>query len=303
MRVIRVNDFLGVVAKTEWAAVRAAQALDAKWSEWEGLPEQANLSGVPAEGRGREGRVPDQARRLEGRDADGREAVLGELLLPVPGTRVAGTVVRGGGVEGRRTDGVDGVAIDAPVPQRVRRGVQVAAGEGAASCTSKGSGCYGQNGHEDACADAAILSREAGAPVRLQWMRHDEHGWDPKGPPQPVDIRAAVDGQGNIVAWESETWIPAWSGTRGTIPLVGFDSAGIAQRAGRWPGSLDENLDPAVHVAECDGDHSSIEGLAAAAGACADAGEGRQLLGGREHGGRDRGGVGRGRGAHIASSA
>jgi CO/xanthine dehydrogenase Mo-binding subunit len=108
----------------------------------------------------------------------------------------------------------------------------------------EGSGCYGQNGHEDACADAAILSKEAGAPVRVQWMRHDEHGWDPKGPPQLVDLRAATDAQGNIVAWEAETWIPAFYAAKGTIPLVGLDAAGIKQRQGRWPGSLDENLDP-----------------------------------------------------------
>jgi len=78
----------------------------------------------------------------------------------------------------------------------------------------------------------------------VQWMRQDEHGWDPKGPPQPVDIRVATDAQGNIAAWETETWIPMWINTKGTIPLVGLDAAGIKQRQGRWPGSLDENLDP-----------------------------------------------------------
>jgi nicotinate dehydrogenase subunit B len=39
------------------------------------------------------------------------------------------------------------------------------------------SGCYGRNGHEDAAADAALLARAAGRPVRVQWMRADEHGW------------------------------------------------------------------------------------------------------------------------------
>jgi CO/xanthine dehydrogenase Mo-binding subunit len=75
-------------------------------------------------------------------------------------------------------------------------------------------------------------------------MRHDEHGWDPKAPPQLIDLRAGMDEQGNIVAWESEGWVPLVIAARGTIPLVGLDSAGIAQRQGRWPGSADENLDP-----------------------------------------------------------
>ena len=55
----------------------------------------------------------------------------------------------------------------------------------------EGSGCYGRNGHEDAAGDAALLSRAVGGkPVRVQWMRADEHGWDPKGPPTLVDLRA-----------------------------------------------------------------------------------------------------------------
>ncbi len=59
-----------------------------------------------------------------------------------------------------------------------------------------GSGCYGRNGHEDAAADAALLARAAGRPVRVQWMRADEHGWDPKGPPTLIDLHGGLDGAG-----------------------------------------------------------------------------------------------------------
>ena len=58
------------------------------------------------------------------------------------------------------------------------------------------------NGHEDAAADAALMSQALGRPVRVQWMREDEHGWDPKGPPQVLDLRAALDTTGTIAAWE-----------------------------------------------------------------------------------------------------
>ncbi len=53
-----------------------------------------------------------------------------------------------------------------------------------------GSGSYGGNGNDDAAADALLISRKLGKPVRVQWMRQDEHGWDPKGPPQLLDLRA-----------------------------------------------------------------------------------------------------------------
>ena len=78
-----------------------------------------------------------------------------------------------------------------------------------------GAGCYGRNGHEDAAADAALLARSVGRPVRVQWMRADEHGWDPKGPPTLIDLRAGFDASGNVSAWESELFIP--DGTAGFV--------------------------------------------------------------------------------------
>ena len=63
---------------------------------------------------------------------------------------------------------------------------------------------HGMNGHEDAAADAAILSRAVGRPVRVQWSREDEHGWDPKGPPQLLDISGAIGADGRILDWRTE---------------------------------------------------------------------------------------------------
>ena len=73
------------------------------------------------------------------------------------------------------------------------------------------SGCYGHNGADDAAADAALLSQAVGKPVRVQWMRHDEHGWEPLGPAMVMEVRGAVDSQGNVVAWDYEVWTPTHS--------------------------------------------------------------------------------------------
>ncbi len=67
-----------------------------------------------------------------------------------------------------------------------------------------GSGCYGMNGHDDASADAALLSKAVGRPVRVQWTRADEHGWDPKGPPHVLELKAALGERGDVTAWNSE---------------------------------------------------------------------------------------------------
>ena len=73
------------------------------------------------------------------------------------------------------------------------------------------SGCYGHNAADDAAADAAILSQAAGKPVRVQWMRHDEHAWEPLGPAMVMEVRGALDQQGNVSAWDYQVWTPTHS--------------------------------------------------------------------------------------------
>jgi nicotinate dehydrogenase subunit B len=83
------------------------------------------------------------------------------------------------------------------------------------------SGCYGHNGADDAAADAALLSQAVGKPVRVQWMRHDEHGWDPKGPAMVMEVRGGLDAQGLVAAWDYHLWTPTHStrpnGQAGTL--------------------------------------------------------------------------------------
>jgi CO/xanthine dehydrogenase Mo-binding subunit len=75
----------------------------------------------------------------------------------------------------------------------------------------EGSGCYGHNGFDDAAGEAALLSQAVGKPVRVQWMRADEHVWEPHGPAMLVDVRGAVDAQGKVSAWDYQVWTPTHS--------------------------------------------------------------------------------------------
>jgi len=52
-----------------------------------------------------------------------------------------------------------------------------------------GSGSYGRNDADDCAMDAAILAKAIGKPVRLQYMREQGTGWDPKGRIAGVRIR------------------------------------------------------------------------------------------------------------------
>ena len=76
--------------------------------------------------------------------------------------------------------------------------------------------------------------------MRVQWSRADEHGWDPKGPPTLIDLRAALDASGNVVAWESEAFIPdknkPWA-----VTLVAAEHAGLP-KDDSFPGNIHQGM-------------------------------------------------------------
>src|SRR5277367_5941136 len=101
-----------------------------------------------------------------------------------------------------------------------------------------GSGSYGTGGNDDAAFEAALLSRELHRPVRVQWMREDENGWDPKGPPQLLDLRATLGVDGEIAAWETVATVPANSQGQPEIPLIAAAAAGLDDGRGLFAGLL-----------------------------------------------------------------
>jgi len=70
-------------------------------------------------------------------------------------------------------------------------------------------GCYGRNCADDVTADAALLSRAVGAPVRVQLTRDQEHAWEPKGAAQIMDVRGGLDTDGGPAAYDFETRYPS----------------------------------------------------------------------------------------------
>ncbi len=73
----------------------------------------------------------------------------------------------------------------------------------------EGAGSYGQNGSDDAAADAAILAQAVGRPVRVQWTRQEEFVWEPKSPAMVMEVRGGLDAQGEVVAWDYQVWSPS----------------------------------------------------------------------------------------------
>ncbi|MFI4986070.1 MAG: molybdopterin cofactor-binding domain-containing protein [Alphaproteobacteria bacterium] len=245
--IVRIKDFLGVVAEDEWAAIRAAKALKASWSDGQGLPGNEGLAqfvresaidhdetvakrGAPERG------LPGSARRLAA-----------SYYWPVQSHASMGPSCAIADVGAERAT----IWTASQATHKFRTAFAHILGlaeDKVRLIYLDGAGCYGMNGHDDAAADAALLSRASGRPVRVQWMREDEHGWDPKGPPQLIDVEASLDGEGRIAAWRTEMWLPAATKGMPNVPLLAPAAAGIAQPLGQSAGIIGQNGDPPYAV-------------------------------------------------------
>ena len=243
VRVVRIGSFLGVCAESEWNAVRAARQLKATWSPWTGLPEHARLFAeirtTPV--------VRDETIATRG-DALGALTGGGRTLSATYEWPIQshGSMGPSSAVADVKTDRAT-IWTASQATHKFQPAFARILGLPEAKVRLiyfDGSGCYGMNGHEDAAADAALMSKALGRPVRVQWSRADEHGWDPKGPPQYLELRAAVNGQGEVVAWDSQAWLPAATPNLPNVPLLGPEAAGIPQPMGRFTGLIGQNVDP-----------------------------------------------------------
>jgi nicotinate dehydrogenase subunit B len=70
-------------------------------------------------------------------------------------------------------------------------------------------GCYGRNCADDVCADALLLSRAVGRPVRVQLTREQEHAWEPKGTAQLIDVNGGLNSDGGVAAYDFGTRYPS----------------------------------------------------------------------------------------------
>jgi CO/xanthine dehydrogenase Mo-binding subunit len=235
VRVVRIGNFLGVVARTEWAAIRAAQTLVVKWSDAATLPDQTELWSViratPVTREDVTSAVGDVEQALRAAKTT-REATF-DFAIQTHGSIGPSCSVA-------RFDGDRVTCWTASQSVHTLR-YQLAATLGIPATNVRcvyvaGAGCYGRNGHEDAAADAVLLARAAGQPVRVQWMRADEHGWDPKGPPVLIDMRGGLDADGNVGAWSGAFFYPRGGG--GNVALVASDLAGLPSDSDLNPGNV-----------------------------------------------------------------
>lgn len=209
--VIRDGSFLAVVAEKEYQAVAAMRAFAdaAKWTEGEGLPDETDLPGL-LQGLEREvGTVAEQG--IPTFQGDSFEAT---YTRPY---QIHGSIGPSCGVA--LMDEASGLTVwshtQGVFPDRKAIAEMLAMPEERVRVIHmEGSGCYGHNGADDAAADAALIAtRLPGRPVRVQWMREQEHAWEPFGPAMLIKVRASL-ANGRIDNWV----LDLWSNTHSTRP-------------------------------------------------------------------------------------
>ncbi len=241
VKVVREGNFLGVVAASEWGAIKAARQLKASWSRSETLPEAAKLWEHVRASKV----VKDEVTSNVGNTAE----ALGQQGVKTLNATYDFAIHTHGSIGpscavAELKDGKLTSWSASQATHNLRKQLATMFGMPADSVRCiylEGSGCYGRNGHEDAAADAALLAKAVGRPVRVQWSRADEHGWDPKGPPTLVDLRAALDGAGNVTAWESEFFIPQQTPNGFNVPLIAATLAGMPADDHTAPGNIFQN--------------------------------------------------------------
>jgi CO/xanthine dehydrogenase Mo-binding subunit len=237
---VKKGNFIAVLARTEWGAIAASRAIETKWSDWAGLPDQ--------------GKLWEFVRNTKvAKDEDLQKVGDATEALKTPNAKIVSAsydfAIHTHGSIGPScavAEMVDGKLTVWTASQqthllRKQIAMMLAMKPDDVRCIYiEGSGCYGRNGHEDAAADAALIAKETGVPVRVQWMREDEHGWDPKGPPTLFDYKAAIDAQGNVVAWQSEVLIPERPKDI-VVALLPAELAGLPTEASH-PGNIQASL-------------------------------------------------------------
>jgi len=262
VRTVVEKDFVGVVCQTEWAAVKAAKAVKVTWSQpLQAFPEQKDLYAYMRAA------TPKSTRRIP-KTGDVDTALAGaakklDARYDVPFQSHA-TMGPGCGVADVRPDGITTVWSGGQKPHALQKGYAQLLGvpaERVRVVWMQDAGSYGRPGFEDAGADAVLLSKAAGKPVRVQWMRHDMTAWGAKGPACVYDLAGAIDASGNVtgVRFVSRAfsggeilYLPDAAGNYLGAQLAGIKNTTGVDEFAEWGANAPPyrflNLDASAHV-------------------------------------------------------
>src|SRR6202790_2204859 len=205
--VVRIGDFVGVIAEREENAVKAAAQLKVTWKPTPTLPD---LKEVETALRAN----PSTPRTLI--DKGDVETAIAAAAKPMPRTyiwpyQMHASIGPSCAVADYR-DGNIRVWSGTQNPHLLRADLALLLARPEAEIDvirMEAAGCYGRNCADDVSADAVLLSRAAGRPVRVQLTREQEHAWEPKGTAQLMDVNGGLRADGSVAGYDFATRYPS----------------------------------------------------------------------------------------------
>jgi nicotinate dehydrogenase subunit B len=233
---VRKGTFVGVVAAREEDAIKAAKALAVKWNATPVLPDASKLfdrfkaEATTSRDVAMTGN-PDATLRAASRVVRSRYTWPFQMHASLGPSCAVADVKDGKATVWSSTQGAH--QLCAPIAALL--GLSA---ENVHVIFTEGSGCYGHNGADDVAGDAALMSQAVGRPVRVQWSRADEHGWEPEGPAMLFELAGALGTDGSISAWTYDAWTPTHGSrpTRDPATLVAGMLAGVGTPAEPFTG-------------------------------------------------------------------
>jgi nicotinate dehydrogenase subunit B len=230
---VRDGSFLGVVAETDRAALRAAGrvARAARWQTTPSLPDPDDLRGFMLAAPSEVQTVIDQpATDAAGTATRTLTAEFTRPFLAHASVAPSCAIARWDGGSVTVWSHSQGIFL---LRDAIAAGLGLSAGQVTVHYV-EGAGVYGQNGADDVAMDAVLLARAVpGRAVRVQWTREDEMCWPPMGSAMLARLSAGLDADGRIVTWRQDVWSNGFMGR----PTMGGDPRLLAltQVAGGHP--------------------------------------------------------------------
>ncbi|MSV36148.1 MAG: xanthine dehydrogenase family protein molybdopterin-binding subunit, partial [Bryobacterales bacterium] len=247
VKVVVKRNFVGVVAQKPWQAMQAAGKLKVNWSAGTGLPVQSDFYELLRKQPARDVLLIDSA---DSGQALAKAATVLTTTYYHP-FQMHGSVGSSCSVADVHGDKATLYSATQAVWYQKTTSAMVLGlkPEKVRVIFTRGSGCYGINGADTVTYDAAILSQAVGRPVRVQLSRKDEMAWENYGNAHVMEERAGLDAQGNIIAWEHESWTPSkgnrpGTGTPGNVVtgmLLGFEPQPFSPGPAQAPRAYNNN--------------------------------------------------------------
>jgi nicotinate dehydrogenase subunit B len=230
-KVVWEKGFLGVVADKEWDAIQAAEKLKVEWSQVDPpFPDQASLYDHIRKSPVRKQTIETNTGNVEEAFKTAAKVIEAEYEWPFQSHASMGPACALVEIKDGQITCWSGTQKSHFVQQGLASTLGVPL-ESVHVIWKTGPGSYGRNDADDCAMDAAVLAKAVGKPVRLQYMRDQGTGWDPKGPASVHKVRAAIDASGKVTAYEfmSKAFSRVDVDTNGSKP---FDTLAGQSRGG-----------------------------------------------------------------------